>query len=74
MIPYGKQDINQSDINATMNVLKSDCLSQDSQVPLFEKIVADYCGSRYCVAVNSLTSALHIAFLSLGVVLKRVLA
>ena len=66
MIPYGKQDINQSDINAIISVLKSDFLTQGPQVPLFEKIVADYCGARYGVAVNSATSALHIACLSLG--------
>ena len=66
MIPYGKQDINQSDINATISVLKSDFLTQGPQVPLFEKIVADYCVARYGVAVNSATSALHIACLSLG--------
>ena len=63
MIPYGKQDINQSDINAIISVLKSDFLTQGPQVPLFEKIVADYCGVRYGVAVNSATSALHIACL-----------
>ena len=66
MIPYEKQDINQSDINATISVLKSDFLTQGPQVPLFEKIVADYCVARYGVAVNSATSALHIACLSLG--------
>ena len=66
MIPYGKQDINQSDIDAVINVLKSDFLTQGPQVPLFEKIVADYCGSKYGVAVNSATSALHIACLALG--------
>lgn len=65
MIPYGKQDINQADINAVVEVLKSDFLTQGPQVPLFEKTVADYCGAQYGVAVNSATSALHIACLAL---------
>ena len=63
MIPYEKQDINQSDINATISVLKSNFLTQGPQVPLFEELVADHCGARYGVAVNSATSALHIACL-----------
>ena len=66
MIPYGKQDINQADINSIISVLKSDFLTQGPQVPLFEKIVSDYCGVEYGVAVNSATSALHIACLALG--------
>ena len=66
MIPYGRQDINQSDIEAVIDVLKSDFLTQGPQIPLFEKTVADYCGSKYAVAVNSATSALHIACLALG--------
>lgn len=65
MIPYGKQDINQSDIDAVIDVLKSDFLTQGPQVPLFEKAVADYCGANHAVAVNSATSALHIACLAL---------
>jgi len=69
MIPYGKQDINQADIESVVDVLKSDFLTQGPQVPLFEKTVSDYCGAEYGVAVNSATSALHIACLSLG--LKR---
>ena len=66
MISYGKQSINQSDIDSVVNVLKSDFLTQGPQIPLFEKTVSDYCGSRYGVAVNSATSALHIACLALG--------
>jgi len=66
VIPYGKQDINQNDIDAVINVLRSDFLTQGPQVPLFEKTVANYCGSEYAVAVNSATSALHISCLSLG--------
>lgn len=65
MIPYGKQDISQSDIDSVVSVLKSDFLTQGPQVPLFEKTVADYCEAEYGVAVNSATSALHIACLSL---------
>lgn len=65
MIPYGRQDINQADIDAVVNVLKSDFLTQGPQVPLFEQKVADYCGSQHALAVNSATSALHIACLAL---------
>ncbi len=49
MIPYGKQDINQADIDSVVNVLKSDFLTQGSQVPLFENTVAKYCGAKYGV-------------------------
>lgn len=66
MIPYGRQDISQADIDAVVEVLRSDFLTQGPKVPLFEKTVADYCGANYGVAVNSATSALHIACLSLG--------
>jgi len=66
VIPYGKQDINQFDINSVIDVLQSDFLTQGPQVPLFEKTLADYCGVSYGVAVNSATSALHIACLALG--------
>jgi UDP-4-amino-4,6-dideoxy-N-acetyl-beta-L-altrosamine transaminase len=66
-IPYGRQDINQSDIDAVVDVLRSDFLTQGPVVPAFEKVVSDYCGAQYAVAVNSATSALHIACLALGV-------
>jgi UDP-4-amino-4,6-dideoxy-N-acetyl-beta-L-altrosamine transaminase len=66
VIPYGKQDINQADISSVIDVLQSDFLTQGPQVPLFEKKLVDYCGVDYGVAVNSATSALHIACLSLG--------
>jgi UDP-4-amino-4,6-dideoxy-N-acetyl-beta-L-altrosamine transaminase len=66
MIPYGKQDINQADIDSVISVLKSDFLTQGPQVPLFEKIVSSYCDAKFSVAVNSATSALHIACLALG--------
>lgn len=67
MIPYGKQDINQQDIDAVVEVLKSDFLTQGPQVPLFEKAINEVTQSQYAVAVNSATSALHIACLALGV-------
>ncbi len=66
MIPYGKQDINQADIDSVVNILKSEFLTQGPQVPLFEKNVSDYCGVSSAVAVNSATSALHVACLALG--------
>jgi UDP-4-amino-4,6-dideoxy-N-acetyl-beta-L-altrosamine transaminase len=66
MIPYGKQDIDQADIDSVINVLKSNFLTQGSQTPLFEKTVSDYCGAEYGVAVNSATSALHIACMALN--------
>jgi len=66
VIPYGKQDINQSDIDSVVGVLQSDFLTQGPQVPLFEEAVSNYCGSQHGVAVNSATSALHIACLALS--------
>jgi len=66
MIPYGRQDIDQADIDSVVDVLQSDFLTQGPQVPLFEKKVSDYCGSEFGVAVNSATSALHISCLALG--------
>ncbi len=67
MIPYGRQDISEADIMAVMEVLKSDFLTQGPSVPAFEKAVMDFCGAQYAYAVNSATSALHIACLALGV-------
>jgi len=67
MIPYGRQDINQSDIDAVVNVLRSDFLTQGPVVPAFENAVTMHCGVGHAVAVNSATSALHIACLALGV-------
>jgi hypothetical protein len=52
-IPYGRQDINQADIDAVVAVLRSDFLTQGPAVPAFEKAVADYCGAQHAVAVNS---------------------
>ncbi len=67
MIPYGRQDISDADVQAVVNVLRSDFLTQGPVVPLFEAVVADYCHAQHAVAVNSATSALHIACLALGV-------
>lgn len=66
MIPYGRQDINQEDIDAVVNVLQSDFLTQGPCVPKFEAAVAGYCRVAHAIAVNSATSALHIACLALG--------
>ncbi|MCI5039557.1 MAG: UDP-4-amino-4,6-dideoxy-N-acetyl-beta-L-altrosamine transaminase [Donghicola eburneus] len=66
MIPYGRQDISQADIDAVVDVLKSDFLTQGPAVPAFEQAIADYVGAKFGVAVNSATSALHIAVKALG--------
>jgi UDP-4-amino-4,6-dideoxy-N-acetyl-beta-L-altrosamine transaminase len=65
-IPYGRQQINQTDINSVIDVLNSDWLTQGPAIERFERAVADYCGVRYAVAVNSATAALHIACLAAG--------
>ena len=67
MIPYGRQNISENDVKSVIEVLKSDFLTQGPVVPLFENKIADYCRSKYAIAVNSATSALHISCLSLGV-------
>ena len=66
MIPYGRQDISEDDLRAVEAVLKSDFLTQGPIVPAFERAVADWCGAAHGVAVNSATSALHIACMALG--------
>ena len=66
-IPYGRQDINQADLDAVVQVLRSDFLTQGPVVPRFEQTIANYCGAQHAVAVNSATSALHIACLALDV-------
>ena len=67
MIPYGRQDIQDSDLKAVLDVLKSEFLTQGPVVPEFEKAVSRHCDARHAVAVNSATSALHIALMALGV-------
>jgi len=66
MIPYGRQDIIQADIDAVVAVLQSDFLTQGPMVPRFEESVAQHVGASHALAVNSATSALHIACLALG--------
>lgn len=67
MIPYGRQDISEADIQAVVDVLRSDFLTQGPAVPAFEQAVSRYTGVQHAIAVNSATSALHIACLALGV-------
>lgn len=67
MIPYGRQEISQRDIDAVVEVLKSDFLTQGPLSSRFESAIAEYCTARYGVATNSATSALHIACLALDV-------
>jgi len=66
MIPYGRQDIISTDIDAVVKVLKSDFITQGPVVPKFERLICDYTSAKYSVATNSATSALHIACLALG--------
>jgi len=66
MIPYGRQDISKEDLQAVQAVLSSDYLTQGPVVPAFENAIAEYVGAKHGVAVNSATSALHIACLALG--------
>lgn len=65
-IPYGRQDISQTDIDAVVEVLRSDWITQGPAIERFEKLVADYCGAKYAVAVSSATAGLHIACLAAG--------
>lgn len=66
LIPYGRQAIEQEDIDAVVSVLRSDFLTQGPAVAQFEGVLAEYCSARRAVAMNSATSALHIACLALG--------
>jgi len=67
MIPYGTQDINEDDIAAVVAVMRSEWLTQGPSIERFEKAIAAFCDVNYAVAVNSATSALHLACLALGV-------
>jgi UDP-4-amino-4,6-dideoxy-N-acetyl-beta-L-altrosamine transaminase len=67
MIPYGRQCISSDDVRAVVDILHSDFLTQGPAVPAFEEALASYCGAPYAIAVNSATSALHIACLALDV-------
>jgi UDP-4-amino-4,6-dideoxy-N-acetyl-beta-L-altrosamine transaminase len=66
-IPYGRQNITQQDIDAVVEVLQADYLTQGPQIEAFEKAFADYIGSKYAVAVANGTAALHLCTLTLNV-------
>tara|TARA_B100000768_G_scaffold169360_1_gene174894 strand:+ start:712 stop:1848 length:1137 start_codon:yes stop_codon:yes gene_type:complete len=66
VIPYGKQNIDQADIDAVVKVLTADFLTQGPKIQEFETKFASYVGSKYAVAVNNATSGLHLSVLSLG--------
>ena len=66
MIPYGRQDIIQDDIDAVIAVMRSAHLTQGPAVPRFEQAIVRHCNAKYAVATNSATSALHISCLALG--------
>ena len=66
MIHYGKQSINQEDIEAVIDVLKSDFLTQGPKVIEFEENLKNYCGAKYSKVVSNATSALHLAYLAIG--------
>ena len=66
MIPYGRHDVTEADVDAVVQVLRSDFLTQGPAVPRFEQAVAAHVGVKHGVAVNSATSALHIACMALG--------
>lgn len=66
-IAYGRQSVNQADIDSVIQVLRSDFLTQGPAVPAFENAISEYCNVKFTIAVNSATSALHIACLALGV-------
>lgn len=65
MIPYGRQDITQADLDAVRDVLTSDFITQGPAISDFEGAMAEYCGASYAIAVNSATSALHVAYMAL---------
>jgi UDP-4-amino-4,6-dideoxy-N-acetyl-beta-L-altrosamine transaminase len=66
MIPYARQDIDEADIRAVVEVLDSDWLTQGPAIERFENAVAGYCGAKYAVAVCNATAALHLACLAVG--------
>ncbi len=65
-IPYGRQDISSADIDAVVEILRSEWITQGPAIERFEQAVADYCGAKYAIAVSSATAALHIACLASG--------
>ena len=67
MIPYGRQEITQEDIDSVVDVLESDFLTQGPKVPEFENSIKEHCGVTHALAVSNATAALHVACLALGV-------
>ena len=67
MIPYGRQTIEEDDIQAVVDVLRSDYLTTGPKIAEFEKMVADYVGAKYAVAISNGTSALHAACYAAGI-------
>jgi dTDP-4-amino-4,6-dideoxygalactose transaminase len=66
MIPYGHQEVSEADIAAVVEVLKSDFLTQGPVIPRFEQAIAAHAGAKHAIALNSATSALHVACAALG--------
>jgi UDP-4-amino-4,6-dideoxy-N-acetyl-beta-L-altrosamine transaminase len=66
-IPYSRQDIDDADIAAVVEALRADFITQGPSVPRFERLVADYCGSRYAIAASNGTTALHLACCALEI-------
>ena len=67
VVPYSRQFVDADDVEAVTSVLASDFLTQGPVVGLFEQAICDYTGAQYAVAVNSATSALHVALMAMGV-------
>ena len=67
MIPYGRQTIEEDDIQAVVDVLRSDYLTTGPKIAEFEKMVVDYVGAKYAVAISNGTSALHAACFAAGI-------
>ena len=67
LIPYGRHEITPEDIDAVVEVMKSDFLTQGPGIAAFEEAFAKYAGAQYAIAVSSGTAALHVAALSLGI-------
>ncbi len=67
MIQYGRQLIEQEDIESVVSVLQSDFLTQGPVIEKFENAVAEYCGAKHAIAANSATSSLHLAMMALEI-------
>ena len=66
-LPYGRQQVDEDDIAAVTEVLRSDWLTTGPMVDRFEQAIADYVGAKYAVAVSSGTAALHAAMFAIGI-------